>query len=377
MRLEDTRLHAATLMLALTAAVVPLTACGGKTGETSAPDASHDVSTGRDGSPVDASESEAQTDDSGVRWMPYDVFDAAFSPALNRLVVLAQDASLHLIDPDSMADTVVGREQGVAAALSVSRDGRYAAVATGSTPSQSNITRFDLTTGTPTGQYAYGDVVGRIVLGPSDVYVAPGGGAVFQDGIATIDLTTHQVSQFHAPSGTSANFEAVDYGSISLDGSVLVLAAEYPNGYVMRLDISQGQPSGYSDTSGTQQACGRVWFSRDDSRVYTGCGAVLSPADLTMVTAVPMTAHLWSIDDDLSAGAMAAVADSATDMCAVVDVYDEAALTLRRTLTLPTYAMFNQTYPMMGLLIFHDAAGSLFALVKEQPTASPIGIVRL
>lgn len=352
--------------------------CGGTIADAGTPDAAADVGTSRaDGSPGDAPPDDSEAADSGVRLFQYSVFDAAFSPALDRLVILAGDATLHLIDPASMSDTVIGREGGTPAALSVSRDGKYAAVATSAAPGQSNVTRFDLTTGMPTGQYAYGDLVGRIVLGSTDVYVAPGGGAILQDGIATIDLATHQVTQFHAPTGTSPNFEAVDYGVISLDGSVLLMAAEYPEGYVMRFPISQGQPTGYSDTSGTQQACGRVWFSRDDSRVYTGCGAVLSPADLTSTTAVPMAADLWSIDDALPAGAMAAIAGSASDMCAVVNVYDEATLALQRTLPLPTYVMLDETSSMMGLLVFHDAAGAFFALVKEQPTASPIGIVRL
>jgi hypothetical protein len=379
MNVENSRLRPAAVVVAMVATALPLSACGGRTAETGPPGEGSSLDSGvsLDGSGMDASAPDAESDDSGVQWLPYVVFDAAFSPAINRLVVLAQDASLHLIEPDTMSDIVVGREQGVPAALSVSRDGRYAAVATGAAPGQSTVTRFDLATGMPTGQYAYGDLVGRIVLGSNDVYVAPGGGAILQDGIATIDLATHQVSQFHAPPDVAANFEAVDYGTISLDGSVLLMAAAYPDGYVMRFAISQGQPSDYSDTSSTQHACGRVWFSRDDSRVYTGCGAVLSSADLTAMTAVPMTAHLWSIDDDLPGGAMAAVADSASDMCAVVDVYDEAALTVQRTLTLPTYTMYNQTLSTMGLLVFNGGSGALFALVKEQPTASAIGIVKL
>lgn len=69
-----------------------LGACGGKTADTTAPDASADVPIQTDGSLVEASTSDQEVGDSGVRWLSKLTWDVGFSHALNRLVVLEGNA---------------------------------------------------------------------------------------------------------------------------------------------------------------------------------------------------------------------------------------------------------------------------------------------
>ncbi len=308
-----------------------------------------------------------------VRTFDFDVIDAEYSAPFQRVVAVSAGPSvLRLIDPTSLGSEQVALGK-VPTAVSVSPDGRYAAVGHDKAVSyvdlgaQKVVKEVAITT----------DALDVTLAGNGYVYAFP---RLDQwERIHAVDLqsgleTLHTGEEIFA--GTLARLHP--------DGKSIYGAS---NGLspsdIEKYDISAGTPAYKYDSPyhGDYPMCGDLWFWPDGSRIFTRCGAVFhassDPAsDMTYAGSLKGLGRIQSLACSLPAGRIAAApsvsnVQQPTAAESTLSLFDPQ-FNLLASRTLPTFAdARGKTVPGSGKFIFFGKDGTLIHVIAQAITTTP------
>lgn len=196
--------------------------------------------------------------------LPFRVLDAEYSVPLNRIIMIGNAPSqLHIYDPATRIDVPVDFPTNVVD-LSLSPDGQFAAVAT-----EAGVAVVNLFSARIERTYA-GTAGARAVAltGPTILATLPRAGFP-STGLATIIRSTGQIVTFD--DSTIRDFSLVE-SRMNPSGAFLYSAST-------RLQLLNGNPTTVSPLQ--NNLCAPAWFSPDSTRVYSGCGPILTPNLMT------------------------------------------------------------------------------------------------
>ncbi len=298
--------------------------------------------------------------------MPFRPVDAQYSYSLDRIVAVSSSpAQVHIYDPVLRADVVVNLPK-APLAVSVSPDGKFAAVG-----HDALISYVSLTTAAVLKTFTVSSTVRDIVLSTDYIYA---------DG-ATVQISTGAITKGYGDwYSNRATYPRLHPGLKAIyntrDGTS-------PND-IEKTDISAGTVGAHTDSPyhGDYPACGGVWFSPDGKRIYTGCASIYtSSADpalemtyratlgdigrirwldesrvRTRIAAIPMDGTTWPYESTRS--------DSEFVM------FDSATLQSLGTFRIPQFALPSKSYNVHGKWIFFSADGQYVHVVGQVDTSS-------
>lgn len=322
-----------------------------------------------------------------VATLSYDVQDAKYSGALDRIVIASQaDLAVHVYDPRTNDDARIPLPGTVSAIpelfLGLSPDGRKAVVVGGPW-----IMYVDLVAGTVLGPWGgpSSDANNLVLVG---VAIGNDGYAyVFTryDGppsyLFSVNLSTGVLGE----AGLRVGVDGVDiypFVTASSDGAHIFFIS--PEGFDRSLYECRPIGGQVTDLShSTTPACGTPWVSRDGSRVFTGCGATYGapvetpdggvlPAGPVLQTppwaggdeATPEESPpIFGLDDPSSGSPVAAAgldprASSSATAAVVLALYDPATLALLSVVPSPLMVSGGVSSPSGPYYVFYDASGS-------------------
>jgi chitinase len=288
----------------------------------------------------------------------YRVLDAAYSRAVDRVVIVTDSpSSVHLLDPHTMNDVAIALPS-APTAVAVSPDGEHAAVGHDGFVSyvdlmaQTLVQTFPLSA--PVGSVALTDTGYVYAIPSSDQWVA----------LYILDVTTGTVTM-----GDSNEIYAGTKGVVSADSMTLYLA---DNGLspssLYRYDISTPTaPTETQENFGDDYSiCGNLWTSKDGSLLYTACGHVFHGSDLSYDGSLSSLASVIGVDDFSSDGTVAALGVTSAyslttdtpNLPTAVQTFSPTYLQPGTVLPLPPLAAPGGVAPSDGRFVFHDAAGT-------------------
>ena len=301
----------------------------------------------------------------------YQVGDAEYSKALDRLIIVSSSPAnqLHVFDPLTGADTAVNLPL-APSSVSVSPDGLSAAVG-----HNAWISYVDLTTATLVKTFAVStDVLDVVLAGNGYVYAFP---------------RTDQWEYLHC-----VNI-ATEVETLSTGGQIYAgtLAQLHPSGTAIygadnglspsdieKYDISAGTASYLYDSPyhGDYAMCGDLWISEDGLRIFTKCGNVFRSSSLQaedMLYNGSLGMNIVYLSHSVTAGKVIAI-PQATNFPAPgtedtqLQIFDYDFLTLVNTVPLPMILLGGQTYPVHGKYVFFSADGNhYFTIVQADANA--------
>jgi chitinase len=237
---------------------------------------------------------------------------AEYSLALDRIIMISSNPNLlHIYDPSSNADTTV-RLSNAPLNFSVGPDGLHAAVAYTASVDyinlQSAAVERNYLVPVSTGSPVIGDyTIGKVVLGTTYFYILSSGNS----GLAiSVNLSSGAV--------TTRGNTFVFNGRYNSAINAIYAVQQY--GYnLVRYDVSTGPISGAINSPyiSNFSACGSLWFSSDESRIYTGCSAVFHAStdatkDTRYVSALSGLNSLQAFSESAAIHRIAAVPQSST-----------------------------------------------------------------
>lgn len=298
--------------------------------------------------------------------LPFNVVDAEYSNTLDRIIVVSADPDqLHIFDPDTQTDVIVGLSK-PPCCVSISPDGLHAAVG-----HDGRVSYVDLQQQTVVSELMLSAQAGDVVLAGNDwVYVIP---AIDQ----WVDLHAIQIS---------TNSEVLPKGQIyagstfrlASDGTRLYLAQYIVGPSLMPIDIgSDGQVTfqqGHFMDSG-YGACGNVWPTSDGKILITACGDVFrADPDLSKDTIydgrlqaekgsgpsrVPDYTRINSVAVSLARSRILGTTDDQ------VDLWDYSSYNLIQKTSLPPFMVKGKTYASHGEFVFLKADSSQYYLILK------------
>ncbi len=321
----------------------------------------------------------SEASDAGASILPYTVVAAAYSRAVDDIVIVTDTGNaLHLVDPHTLADVSIALPT-APASVAVSPDGTHAAVG-----HNGFISYVDLMAQTVTATWSVSAPFGAVALSNTYVYGVPS--------------SDQWVSLYAVEASTGTVTESGQ--GFTWAGSQLAMSPDGQNLYLVEVGLSPESIYSYSLASPAQPTqtamyfgdeegpCGVMWISKDGSRLYTGCGYVFNASGLTYFGELTGVNDLvagvddWSADGTVAVlGAATAPSFESTTGATELELYAPEYLTLNQTITLPSIATPGGDAPSSGLYVFHDAAGtSTFAIVQATDPVSQVavkGVVKL
>jgi chitinase len=206
-----------------------------------------------------------------VQLLPFNVIDARYSLALDRIIVVSEDPDqLHIFDPIAQTDAAVDLSR-APRYVTLSPDGMFAAVA-----HDALVSYIDLQTPILVRELAFSAIPADIVL--------PGNGWIYistrinssKPVLYAVEIETGTEYLIEAEGVTllsGANFEVHPGGQwlygVNLSGGIRInLASGFTSHNLVFEDVTDEQ----------SDLCGRFWISPDGHYVYTRCGTVLLSA---------------------------------------------------------------------------------------------------
>jgi hypothetical protein len=293
-----------------------------------------------------------------VAALPHAVQDAAYSTALDRLVLTdAVTQALYVYDPTTSTEIAVPLPY-APRSLSVAPDGLRALVG-----HDGWITTIDLGAGRveqsiPVTANARGCALGK------------GWAYVFDDGpygaIHSVDLATHVEPRETRPDPWN--------GVVGLDGDALYgvsIATSLP--YLERYDVSHGTPSGWVLGHSSHWAGDDVWLDPIGARVFTSNGSAFKISsdpgvDLGDAGALSGLTTVKQLDASASEVAAIPALDDTT-----LELFSSDQLERTGRLLLPLWRVGEEdAYSTHALAVFHGAGGALRHVVVQADAAAPL-----
>lgn len=309
----------------------------------------------------------ARGTDGTVAPLAYAVVDAEYSTALDRLVVVSSGPSqLHLIDPSTLDDVAVDLPV-TPNAVSISPDGRTAAVG-----HDGWISIVALSPPALKDTYEVAaDIHDLVLAGDGWAYGFP----ALDDGR---DIQAVKVSTGAVKVSSGFGFRAGSRAKLHPGGATIYTAN---NGVspsdIERYSIADGAVTLMYDSPyhGDYAMCGDLWLSDDGARIYTACGNVFrsSAAEAEDMTYSGSVGDLGVVhaDDSATAGLVVVLQRTGNQWDrgpnVEVELRDRAFLQVQDVLALPAFPGAGRSWASNGRFAFLDAAGSqLVALVRAE-----------
>jgi hypothetical protein len=274
---------------------------------------------------------------------------ADYSTALDRMILVSSNPNLLTI-----LDAATGNSQAVPlamppTALSISTDGRHAAVG-----HDGRISYVNLANQTVEKILPVTTTVFALALSTTDIFAFP-----LRDQWEAIRVV-------NIASGIETLWNWVYAGStagkISPNGKYLYLNS------TKRYDITQPLPSAF-DATGTSSP--RQWFSQDGSRLFSGSGQAFRLSDVA--------SQDLQYNGTLESGGLSAVADSSVQQATAVvatgstndtaiQFFAQQYLAAIGSIAIPKFTSGANSYAAHGRYLFWNAAGNrLYAVVQADP----------
>jgi chitinase len=290
-----------------------------------------------------------------VSSIPYSVLDAAYSRALDRIVIVSESGNaLHLLDPHTGVDVAVALPA-TPTSVSVAPDGTHAAIG-----HDHLLSYVDLVTQSVVRTYAVSAPLGDVVLaGDMRAYGIPSNNQ--RVAVHTINLLTGQDD-----SSSGASVHVGTRGVVSRDSTALFLA---DNGVapssLYRYDITGAQPVGPTVAfGGTFEVCGNAWLGKDDSLLYTACGHIFRASDLSYGGSFSCAPQIVGVDESRDGRVTVLTGSSPSPLGGInqpvvgLQTYDSQDQTLQTSAPLPSLSAQGLPAATDGRYVFYDAAGT-------------------
>jgi chitinase len=292
----------------------------------------------------------------------HDVVDAEYSAALERIVVIADDArALFVVDPETGNEVEV--ELPVAPlAVSISPSGLEAVVG-----HDGWITVVDLSAPAITKTIPVSAETVDIVHGGNGwAYVIP-----LRDqweSIRCVDLAneTEQLGLGSIYAGARARRHPTEAAIYLADRSLSPSDIE-------KHSIAAGRSSYLRDSPyhGDYAMCGDLWFSADGLRIFTACGNVFRSStnqaiDMTYNGSLSHTSLAGSVEHNLAAGVIAAIPRNGWNTVnddTRVDFYDDQYMAHDRSIALPPLVSGDAVAPSHGAFGFFRSDGTVYYVI--------------
>ena len=275
---------------------------------------------------------------------------ADYSRALDRMILVSSNPNvLTILDP------VTGDNRAVAlamppTALSISPDGRYAAVG-----HDGRISYVNLTSANVERIFPVSTTVFDLALSAADIFAFP------------LRDQWSEIRVIKIATGVETLWNNIDAGAtagkISPNGKYLYINA------TKRYDVTQPLPA-YDTISGNNP---RQWFSQDGSRLFSGSGQAFRLSELA--------AQDLQYNGTLDSSGLAAVADSSAQQVTAtvsksattdtsIKFFGQQYLAAIGSITIPKFTSGTRSFDAHGRYLFWNAAGNLlFAVVQADQTS--------
>lgn len=330
--------------------------------------------------------------------LPYDVVDAEYSAALDRIVVVSASPASALLIVDPVTETAQSIALNKAPlCVSVSLDGKSAVVG-----HDAMLSVVDLVTATRTMERPVAVKVGDVVLGSGFAYAFPASGAQWTN-IYTVNLATGAVTLSTGSSIYGGDRAKLHAGGAAIYGVTTGLSP----GNMENFAINAKGVANYGWASpywGDHSFGSDLWMSQDGTHVFTSSGNVFATTPLVQCIVAPcgVFASAGTPSDMAYVGALAgptwirhashsslvhrlavipAPGWSTPNADTVMQSFDDTYFTLDAagTVALPPLAGPGAGYAMHGRFAFwRSDATRRYALVQGEPgtpAATTFGLV--
>lgn len=334
------------------------------------------VSDGANVSPVDSVVIEAGLP---MTRLKFRVQDAEYSRALDRMIMVGTEPSqLHIYDPKTGADQAVNLLL-PPSSVSVSPDGRYAAVG-----HNAHISYIDLAAGQLVKTMDVStDVLDVILAGNGYVYAFPRRDQ--WESIYSIQVASGQEtrsSSWAIYAGTVAKLHPSGKYMYGADNGLSPSDIE-------KYSIEQGTAQVLYDSPyhGDYPMCGDLWISEDGRRIFTKCGNVFRSSEVAaddMRYNGSLNTSIRSLAHSVSAHEIAVVPElswNSTGDDTKLKFFNDDVLTPVSELRLPKWKVGATAYPAHGKFVFYNAAAdTAYVVVQADESAGTLndfGIVKV
>ncbi len=308
-----------------------------------------------------------------VKPLAHGVIDAEYSKGLDRIIMVGTSPhALYIYDPVAHTETSVALPT-VPSSVSVSPDGRFAAVG-----HNANISYVNLATGQLVRTWPVTCDVGDVVIaGNGFAYAFP---RVDQ----WVELHSLNLSNGVETKSTGRSLRAGTLGRLHPDGTRMYGA----NNGLSPSDIERysipsngtAQIAWDSPYHGDYPMCGDLWFSEDGARIFTRCGRVFRTGatqaqDMLYAGALAGTTYIAHLSESAAAGRVALVPkanfNDLPDVAMQLRFYTSEFLDPLPAVTLPHFVRNGRGFKGFGRFVFFNAAGDkVFVLQQAEPNAN-------
>ena len=305
----------------------------------------------------------------------YDVVDAEYSLSLDRMILVSSTPpALHIVGGSPLEKSVV-ELYGAPSSVSVSPDGKYAAVA-------------------HDGWVSYVDLVAEFVQATHPMENSGGDVVLASNGYAYIFPLSDQWVSIHSidliNGGESLSYEAAVYEGTKAKlhpTSDVIYAVDYE---LERFEATAGAIAvdyQYRD-SDEYATCDDLWMSQDGRRIFTQCANVfrassVSADDMSYNGTLSEVDRILHLNHSAAADNFALIPmapewwhDDQTVSNDQIQIYGYEILEFRDSLALPTFLANGEPYQAFGRFVFHNAAGDrLYVVLQAGPDSGLVNNV--
>jgi hypothetical protein len=309
--------------------------------------------------------------------LPHDVVDAAFSAALNAIVMVSAypTSAVHVHDLGTGANRSIALTK-LPSSLSLGPDGLSASVA-----HDGLVTIVDLAPGGAAPALLPTATPGSTVLGDGHVYVMPSTNAR----IRSIHIATGVETQGSAPITIGAYTTARLHPAGSKMYGFDTLRDELTSFPIVLGIADYGAHSPYLPNE--HPMCGDQWFSESGALIYTACGNTFDASDtpaedmlfagtLELTDAENVFYRVDSLSDSAEAQEVALIEYTRPECtpgqsffgepCSShLNLYDNASLAREARTSFSPLAIGARTYPQQGRFVFHSADGTQRYVISQ------------
>jgi len=324
-----------------------------------------------DGTSNSAEDQVTVTAQKDIALLGYQVTDAEYSKALDRIITVSSSPAnrLHIIDPLTGTDSAVNLPL-APSSVSVSPDGLSAAVGHNAWISYVDLVTRTLVKTIPVSV----DVLDVVLAGNGYVYAFPRVDQWML--ISCVNIATEvetASSGMFIYAGTLAKLHP---GGTAIYGADNGLSPSD----IEKYDISAGTASYLYDSPyhGDYPMCGDLWLSEDGLRIFTKCGAVFRSSSLQaedMLYNGSLGTNIEHLSHSATAGKVVAIPAATLFPTpgtedSQLQIYGYDFLTLEASVPFPSIPLGGQVYPVHGKYVFYSADGShYFAIVQADASA--------
>ena len=294
-----------------------------------------------------------------LKLLAYQVIDAEYSLKLDRIVMVSANPNrLHIYDPATDSDDLVGLPL-LPSAVSVSPDGRYAAVAHDAWISYVNLASATLEKTISTSIDA-GDVV---LAGNGYVYVFGKG----RGGASSVNRDT-EVESTGSSGGTVFKLHP--------SGDAIYSADQHSSpSDIYKLSVADGVASAVYDSPyhGDYPMCGDLWPSKDGLRIFTACGNVFRASevrerDMIYNGSLKEVNRIQYLDHSLATGRIAVIPGEPE--ANQIPIYSYEFLVFEQSLYVPDFDVNGRVFPGHARYVFFSPDGGSYRVIVQADQSS-------